>query len=263
MPLPPIPPSIYDPFTNEAPSKYYKFMHPCQQNSGTYILRDASGAGGDGIFNLAGQSETAYWASAGYATVGAGQHNTFQVPLANSSTNIFTESFIYSIVLNGAAPASTITILGNGYPTNNGFYAPGWYIEVKTTGKAHIIFCENGQGNALSSLSDITPAVFDGTDHQLTFFYDGPTGCCFVYVDGVQKLSNINVMQQAASAVCTKNFVIGNDVYEAAVPASGFKFKGQHLLVFPGSLPINCPQLATLLKINPLIPLTDKQIKVV
>ena len=240
---------------NQSASQKYKFFYPCQQQSGTYGLIDASGNYSDAVYNqlsLGVQAETAFWVNKGYATVGGGSFCTFDVPPIASSFDMSTQSFILSFVMNMAAPAANTSILGNANLTTG----QGLYISVRTSGKIRPII--NTSAGILNTLSDSTFLFADGTDHHVTIAYDSASKSIYTFADG--SISDTFESQNLGSTTPNTAFSFGSDATGAS--SASTKIKGVSLMVFNGALPTNFQGMIRKTASNPLVPLTDNDVNI-
>lgn len=213
----------------------YRFMIPGRQKGGNALDMSGHGAHAGVSINL---GVSAAWANTGYATVVAGNSKGFFVQKEKASFDLATQSVIFAITINKAAPSGTEVIFGNG---NSGAGVYGFFVQAQSDGKIRPWISTSAGIVAMPGAS--AAVVCDGTPHHIALVIDGRTKSAFLYIDGVLDSVGRGLFSGTTSGMVS-NLNIGSQGLAAGV-STGYdlKWRDAHLLVLDGGLPINIGQV--------------------
>jgi len=224
--------------SNQA-SQYYRFLIPGRQFVTSGAPLDYSGNSANGVL-LAGLSDAAAWANAGYLTTAAGANAGVRIPKASTEFNLGTQSIIFACLLNKAAPAGSDVIFAVGDAATS----QGCYLSARTSGKLRPIINTTGStgGSAVTGLADSAATFCDATAHAVLMAIDATTKNIYLYRDGVLSDTYANAFAGDTASRST-DFYLGVNAGGTSVEAS--KLGGIHFMVFDGGLPSNVIDIAS------------------
>src|SRR5574343_244142 len=233
-------------------SSKYRFFIPGTQHAGTGNAKDRSPNAADAVLG-AGLADATAWGNKGYFTTAAAVNGFASIPLAKSSFDLGSQSVIFSMLLNKAAPAARGGIYGNA----DGISAQGFYLSCRiTTGKVRPVL--NTSGGVVSGLADSTAVFANGTDHVITVAIDGITKQVFLWMDGT--LSDTYNNAFTGGTTPTQSAAVGMNVGTAGGTGFAQKCKGLHLLVMDGGLPLNISHVAQRIDAGSLLPIGEVEL---
>ena len=225
----------------------YKFFIPGSQFAGSGNAKDKSGNGADAAIRAA-YSDASTWANAGYFTTAAGTDQALTIPLAKTGFNLASQSIILSAVINAAVVGATDYLMGNSVNST------GYGIRLYKDGSGKL----NGRIQTTSgayTLAASTAVFADGTDHCMTFAIDAVTKSAYLWRDGCLSDTYTNVYADGGAAIL--DFAFGQVNGNPSGTSFAAKFRGAHLLVINGGLPLSMGLLAQRLAGAPMVHLTD------
>ena len=234
------------------PSGYYQAFIPGRQFITSGTPKDLSGQGADAVL-ASSQTDSNLWANNGYMTTAAGANLGVSILAAKSQINLAAESFIFSVLMNKAAPVGSESVFG----AAQAGAGQGFYISVRaTSGAVRPIFVTAVDN--VTGLADSAVAFADATDHVLTLMYDAYTKLAYLYRDSaLVDTYTTTLTPVTGTSVPINPFALGAS---AVLTGAACKFSGVHLMKMTGGLPPNYPQLAVRLASRPFDYLTNADI---
>lgn len=221
------------------PSTGYKLFVPGAQDTGSGAAIDRSPNGNDLLID-ADTTSGAVWANSGYITStgtygdsgNKGVTSETAIPLDFSSQTILLALTVNAAAADGAFDFDGKNWIGNfnnvtglGLKVTNTSGKFGWHFK---QGSA-LNYDSGGYGPKSSTIT-----VFDGTDHNIVFYWNGATTTLNAYVDGVldTNFSNLNLGAIPALNGITSSFSVGSSPSYSGNGNRGVKVKNLHLLTW-------------------------------
>jgi hypothetical protein len=252
---------IIRPITGITPSPNYRAWLPGIQAAGTGAVLDRSGKSANGVI-VGGSADTALtdgevWANAGWfssVAVAAATPKVIVMDRTRMQVDGVTQSFLFSIQVQKAAPAASEAIVGFG-STTGGTGSAGWYLSARATNsKVRLIAYD---GTTLFNPADSTLNPFDNTPHTLAVAFDAVTKQAFVWMDGV--LSDGPLATGITGSLIPTgagfNFWVGGVSLVPNTSGVG-RWRDLHYLAFNGGLPTQITNLVRIINQRPFVPLS-------
>lgn len=237
-------------------SSYYKCWLPCQDGSGTTILDRSQNAANA---TIGASAAAGAWANAGYFTNAANASTDAAfgavIPVAKTAVDWRANYWLLSMRVKKAAGfGGSLNFFGSGGDGDS----PGFRLLGHATGRFEIAINRGAQLGLGTSNANTT---WNGAEHVLTFYYDGPNGVMYQFFDGLPDASGQaepTVSAGVGSGIFTGDIGLGFSS-NTTNAMEAVQFRDIHLLAFDKEPP-SVNRLVKLLAGRALQPITDQEI---